>query len=77
MFRWAGHVASMNIKHPYILIGNFLRNELTGKKYAYVELLHQIRLKGLDLEEWNFMSYATLCVMESSRLAPFSKTTAD
>jgi len=45
--------------------------------YVYVELLHQSRLKGLDFEEWNFMSYATLCVMETSRLVPFSKTTAD
>jgi hypothetical protein len=45
--------------------------------YFYVESLHQSRLKGLDLDEWIFISYAALRVMETSRLVALSKTTAD
>jgi len=45
--------------------------------YSSVEILYQSRLKGLNLDEWNFMSYAAQCVMDTSRLVLVSKTTAD
>jgi hypothetical protein len=66
----------MKVIQCYILSGKFGKRTDCGIYANVVGPLNESRLKGLDLAEWDFVSYPTLCVMETSQVM-FSKTTAD